>query len=59
VREAWGMLTQDQRDAANAVADIAIAEWEARYEEKNQYVHQQMALPGIPGRFAGRSSATA
>jgi hypothetical protein len=56
VREAWGQLTQDQRDAANAVADIAIAAWHEQYEAKNQYLYQQMALPGIPGRFAGRSA---
>lgn len=59
VREAWGQLTQQQRDEANAAADIAIAEWETRYAEKNQYLHQQLALPGIPGRFAGRSPAAA
>lgn len=58
VREAWGHLTNGQQDAANAVADIAIAEWEARYAEKNQFIHQQLALPGIPGRFAGRSAGT-
>jgi hypothetical protein len=59
VREAWGQLTQEQRDAANAVADIAIAKWEEQYEAKNQYLYQQMALPGIPGRFAGRGSGAA
>ncbi len=59
VREAWGMLTQKQRDEANSVADVAIAEWEARYEEKNSHLYRQMALPGIPGRFAGRSAASA
>ena len=30
-REAWHYLTQLQRDAANAVADYAIAVWEAAY----------------------------
>ena len=27
VRKAWGMLTQDQRDSANAKADYAVAAW--------------------------------
>ena len=26
---AWGLLSQDQRDEANAVADMVIREWEA------------------------------
>lgn len=31
-REAWWMLTQVQRDLADAQADVAIAEWERTYE---------------------------
>jgi hypothetical protein len=31
VREAWGLLTQEQRDLANGVADLAIAEYEKRH----------------------------
>lgn len=30
-RQAWHTLTQEQQDAANAVADIAIAHWRERY----------------------------
>jgi len=33
-REAWGFLSQQQQDDANAKADEAIAEWERRYELK-------------------------
>jgi hypothetical protein len=33
-REAWWLLTEDQREKANAVADIAITEFERRYTEK-------------------------
>lgn len=33
-REAWWKLTQGQRDEANAMADIAILEFEKRYAEK-------------------------
>lgn len=47
VREAWGLLTQHQRDDANAVADKAIATWEAKYEEKNRGLYQQMAFAGL------------
>lgn len=56
-REAWGHLTQQQRDEANAVADIAIARWE--YEKKNTGIHLQMDLPGIPGWHPGRSAIAA
>lgn len=34
-REAWWKLTQEQRDLANAQADIAIAEFEKRYAQKS------------------------
>jgi hypothetical protein len=48
VREAWGQLTQAQRDAANAVADIAIRTWERRFaEEKDNRVHQQLEIPWL------------
>lgn len=33
-RAAWWQLTQEQRDLANAQADIAIAEFERRYAEQ-------------------------
>jgi hypothetical protein len=31
VREAWGHLSREQQDAANAQAEAAIAYWEQRY----------------------------
>jgi len=34
-REAWWMLTDEQRDLANAQADIAIADFEKRYASKS------------------------
>lgn len=52
VREAWGRLTDEQRDAANAQADIAILEWERRHEEEDRGLYQQLALPGLSRRVA-------
>lgn len=43
-REAWGLLSQEQRDEANAMADRAIHEWKQRTEEKNQGVYTQMGI---------------
>lgn len=34
-REAWGYLTQEQQDLANAKADEAIALWEVEHARKN------------------------
>jgi hypothetical protein len=31
MREAWGHLSKEQQDAANAQAQAAIAYWESRY----------------------------
>ena len=36
-REAWWLLTQTQRDAANAAADIAIRTWETRQQSLGQF----------------------
>jgi hypothetical protein len=47
VREAWGQLTDEQRDAANAVADIAIAAWENAFEAKNPSLYQQLEIQGL------------
>jgi hypothetical protein len=33
-REAWGYLSQEQQDLANAQADAAIAEWEKKHAEQ-------------------------
>jgi hypothetical protein len=47
VREAWGLLTEQQRKDANAAADRAIAEWEFRHEKKNRGICYQMDFAGI------------
>ena len=39
-REAWGILTQEQRYMANKIADIVITEWEKKFlptQENYQY----------------------
>jgi hypothetical protein len=33
VREAWWLLTAEERDAANSVADDVVSGWRARYTE--------------------------
>ena len=43
-RQAWGMLTQEQQDKANAQAQLAIECWEYKYEKKNNIIHQQMGI---------------
>jgi hypothetical protein len=47
-REAWGLLTQQQRDEANAMADKAIHEWNERHAAQDRRVHPQMDLAGLP-----------
>ena len=44
-REAWGLLTESQRDEANAVAEFVISSWEREYRrfvlcQKDQLVFQ-------------------
>lgn len=56
-REAWGHLTQDQQDAANAEADRAIKDWRIIHEAKNKALHRQVGAAGIPARNTGRSAA--
>lgn len=51
-REAWGMLTEDQRNEANAMADRAINEWHERHAQKDSAVRGQMDIAGLPGRNA-------
>lgn len=36
VREAWGMLSQEERDKANSTADKVIEEWEKEYLNKGE-----------------------
>lgn len=38
-RQAWGYLTQDEQDKANAKADLTIATWERMYVGKNKPLH--------------------
>jgi ATP/maltotriose-dependent transcriptional regulator MalT len=52
-REAWGMLTQQQRDEANAMADRAINEWQQRHAQAARRVHPQMDIAGLSGWHAG------
>lgn len=54
-REAWGHLSEQQQNDANAMADFAIAEFETRYEEQNSGVCPQMEFKGLSRRDTGRS----
>lgn len=57
-REAWGLLTQQQRDEANAVADHAIEQWEhEQHETKDSGLYPQMDLPGVSRRDTRGSPA--
>jgi hypothetical protein len=52
-REAWGLLTQQQRDEANAVADIAITTWETEHNEKKDCgLYCQMEIAGLSKRHS-------
>jgi len=44
VRAAWHRLTDDQRRAANAVADLAIGEWERRRSMEGECQRDQLEL---------------
>ena len=39
-REAWGILTQEQRYKANKVADRVFSEWKHRFERENESSYQ-------------------
>jgi hypothetical protein len=49
-REAWAMLTQQQRDEANGMADKAINEWHKRHARKDSGVHRQVGAAGLSSR---------
>lgn len=53
VREAWGMLTEEQRIAANLRADHAIELWESVHAKKDIALLAQMEIPGIWGSDTG------
>lgn len=57
VREAWGQLTQIQRDEANEVADFAIAEFEEQHAAKNSVVYRQMEITGLSRWHTRRSTS--
>lgn len=59
VREAWGHLTDRQRNFADKQADKAIAIWENLHESKTRKIHKQVGLPGIPVRDTRRGSGKA
>lgn len=46
-REAWGILSDEQRELANLKADEAIAEWEKRYESENFRLGSKVGAQGI------------
>lgn len=46
-REAWGMLTQHQRDLANHQASIALDMWTKAYERKDTFLGEEMGVPGL------------
>jgi hypothetical protein len=48
-RQAWGLLTDEQRILANRQADRAIQSWEVRYRESCG-VRQDLATPLLFGR---------
>jgi hypothetical protein len=43
-REAWGLLTQPQRDLADAAAARAIHEWERRASAPDRSLHPQLGI---------------
>jgi hypothetical protein len=46
-REAWGHLTTEQQDAANAEAQFYIDYWVMEHEEKNRGLHQEMGVTRV------------
>lgn len=55
-REAWGHLSDRQRELADKEADATIKEWELKHERQNQKVHNQMGIPGLSVRNTRRST---
>ena len=46
-RQAWGRLTDQQRDAANEQAQNAINEWVARHTNKDRGLHSAVEAQGV------------
>lgn len=53
-RSGFGMLSTEERDAANEAARTALERW--LNEREDSQVHQDVENEGIPGRHPGRSS---
>lgn len=56
-REAWGMLTVQQQDRANAQADHAIKEWERKHAEGSG-IREPLGEQVLPGRNTRRGART-
>lgn len=52
-RSAWGYLSKEQQDAANAEAERAIADWESFHAAKGHAVHSEMGNSGVPYGHTG------
>ena len=46
-REAWRLLTDQQREDANVMADVAIAQYKGKHALKDSSLHQQMEITGL------------
>lgn len=58
-RMAWGRLSQEQQDAANAKAQQAIDLWTAKHETENSSVCAGLGAQGVFGWDTGRSAVKA
>lgn len=52
-RAAWGRLTKQQQDDANAQAQQTIEEWETQHEAKNLGLHRQVGKAGLSAGDTG------
>lgn len=55
-RSAWGFLSQDQQDKANAKASEAVKRWVKSHEEKATGMGEALGIQRIQGRDSGRGS---
>ena len=58
-RMAWGRLSTEQQDAANAKAEQAIALWIARHEAKNSELCTGLGAQGVFDWYSRRSTGPA
>ncbi len=56
-RKAWGFLSREQQDQANAAAENAIKEWEQRHARQNQELRKNLGAQGILGWRTRRSAS--